>query len=101
MSAEMKVVIVLKDGKAAIGVKSPDCDPLLTTVEGGLEQALARVPALAQEAQAKWSQSPQNPKTTIVTTTPAPARTSTQVRSATTSKLAEQTRESDRKPNLF
>lgn len=70
MSREVKIVINLKEEKALVGIGSPNCDPCLTTLDGGLEQALARIPELLQQAEQRWSESPLNPKATIVTTPP-------------------------------
>ena len=74
---EFKVIITAKEGKCSVGIGSPNCDPQISTVEGGLEQALAKLPELIQQAQAKWSQSPRNPQSDIVPTPlpSPPART--------------------------
>jgi len=58
MSDEVKVVISLKGEKVSVGVQSPECDPLFAVVEGGLNQALERVPALLEEARTRWAESP-------------------------------------------
>ena len=55
MTAEIKVVISVKDSRGSIGLQSPDCDPIFTTLEGDLEAALARVPELVQQAQDRWA----------------------------------------------
>jgi hypothetical protein len=82
---EFKVIITAKEGKCSVGIGSPNCDPHLSTVEGGLEQALAKLPELIQQAQAKWSQSPRNHKSDIVPTPllSPPARTPSPSSSAT------------------
>jgi len=72
MNAQVKVVILLGEGKASVGVQSPGCDPQISIVEGGIEQALGRLPSLVKQAQEKWAQSPQNPQTDIVITPPIP-----------------------------
>ena len=72
MSAQVKIVILLREGKASVGVQSPGCDPQISIVEGGLEQALSKLPELIQQAQAKWSQSPRNPQSDIAIPPPAP-----------------------------
>ena len=74
MSAQVKIVILLREGKASVGVQSPGCDPQISIVEGGIEQALERVPGLVKQAQEKWAQSPCNPQSAIVPPSP-PART--------------------------
>ena len=60
-SNELKVVIIIKDSRVMLGVQSPDCDPVYTTLEGTLAAALKRVPKLVEEAKQKWSTSPLNP----------------------------------------
>ena len=82
---EFKVIITAKEGKCSVGIGSPNCDPQLSIVEGGLEQALAKLPELIQQAEQKWSQSPRNPQSDIVPTPPpsAPARTPSPASSAT------------------
>ena len=75
-SNELKVVIILKDDKIMLGVQSPDCDPLYTTLKGTLAAALKRVPKLVNEAKQKWSASPRNPNANLPTPAPTPARTS-------------------------
>jgi len=72
MNAQVKVVILLGEGKASVGIQSPGCDPQISIVEGGIEQALERVPSLVKQAQEKWAQSPQNPQTDIVIAPPGP-----------------------------
>lgn len=62
MSQEMKIVITLRENRGAIGIQSPDCDPLFSTFEGSLEQALEMVPGLVAEAQQKWDENPRYPK---------------------------------------
>ena len=62
MSGEVKIVIALKDNKGSIGVQSPDCDPIFTTFEGGLEQALGSVPVLVEDANRRWDENPHYPK---------------------------------------
>ena len=76
MASEIKVVIVLKDGRGTVGIQSPECDPVFSTVEGDLVTIAAELPALVQLAEVKWSTAPKNPKATIVeppSPPPAPA----------------------------
>jgi len=81
---ELKVVISLKDGKASLGVQAPDCDPVFAVLEGSLEEALEKVPALVAEAREKWDSSPRYPKTshqlTPAPSTPAQPQTPVQSR---------------------
>ena len=72
MNAQVKIVIVLKEGKSSVGVQTPGCDPQISIMECGLEEVLGKVPALVKQAQEKWAQSPQNPKTDIAIPPPAP-----------------------------
>jgi len=76
-SNELKIVIILKDDKIMLGVQSPDCDPVYTTLKGTLAAALKRVPKLVNEAKQKWSASPRNPNANLPAPPPTPARTST------------------------
>ena len=73
-SDELKVVIVLKGDRAMVGIQSPDCDPIFTTLEGGLPAALSQVPALVVSANAQWDANPKNPKAKLPE--PPPAATS-------------------------
>jgi len=73
ITAEIKVVIVLKENRGSIGVKALDCDPVFDIFEGGLEAALERVPGLVEEARQRWTESPKNPKTERSVPPPQPA----------------------------
>ncbi len=77
MNAQVKIVILLREGKTSVGVQSPGCDPQISIVEGGIEPALEKVPSLVKQAQGKWAQSLLNPKTDIAIPPPAlpPSRT--------------------------
>jgi len=74
MAREMKVVITLKENRGAIGISSPDCDPLFFTFEGGLEQALERLPGLVAEAELRWGCNPRHPRCQHDLASPAPAQ---------------------------
>jgi hypothetical protein len=89
VSAQLKIVIVLREGKASMGVQSPGCDPQISIVQGGIEQALGRVLGLVKQAQEKWAHSPQNPRTEIVTAQPSPSPTRTPSPANTASKTAQ------------
>lgn len=95
MSNELKVVITLKDGRGFIGIKSPDCDPILSVFEGDLPAALEMVPGLVQQAQEKWAESPQYPKGEV----PAPPAPKTPPRQTVATKAAAP--KSSVKPQLF
>lgn len=62
MSEELKLVIALKGNRVSLGVQAPGCDPVLVTLEGGLAQALERVPELVEEARQRWAERPTYPK---------------------------------------
>ncbi len=70
MPEELKVVITMREGKAAVGVQAPNCDPVLAVVQGGLADALTGVPALVTRAREQWQTNKQYPKSTRA---PAPA----------------------------
>lgn len=78
-SDELKVVILLKSGRAMVGIQSPDCDPVFSTFEGDLDAALSQVPALVESAKAQWDAHPRYPKANLPEPppSPAPARTAT------------------------
>ena len=61
-TSEFKVVIILKDNKAMLGVQSPDCDPVYKTMEGDLAAILQVVPALVAGARLQWAAAPRYPQ---------------------------------------
>ena len=69
---ELKVVIVLKEGRALVGVQSPDCDPVMSSFEGDLSAALQQVPALVDQANQQWDTNPRYPKANLPEEAPAP-----------------------------
>jgi len=72
MTAEIKVVISLKDSRGSIGIQSPNCDPVFTTLEGDLEAALERVTDLVQQAREKWAENARYPKADVPQPPPPP-----------------------------
>ena len=78
-SEELKIVIIVNPGGTMIGVQSPDCDPVYTTLKGNLAAALKRVPKLVEEAKQKWDANPLYPKAELPEPRPSstPARTTT------------------------
>jgi len=72
MASEIKIVILLKDGHGSVGIQSPECDPVFSTVEGDLVSIAAELPALVQLAEMKWSTSPKNPQAPVPPPPPAP-----------------------------
>ena len=69
---EMKVVIVMKADRIMLGVQAPECDPVYTTLKGGLGKALKRVPGLVAEAKQKWEATPRYPKANLPEPPPSP-----------------------------
>ncbi|MDP2730289.1 MAG: hypothetical protein Q8O55_07395 [Dehalococcoidales bacterium] len=69
---ELKIVIVIKDNRATIGVQAPDCDPVFETAEGDLSEILAHSHIAVDNARAKWATSKRNPKADLPAP-PAPA----------------------------
>jgi len=62
MSNELKVVISLKEGKAAVGVQAPECDPVFFELEGDLQTTLKAVPKFVEESKTRWETSKLYPK---------------------------------------
>ncbi len=82
---ELKIVIIIKDNHATIGVQAPDCDPVFETAEGDLSEILAHSHIAVDNARAKWATSKRNPKAELPTPpppAPRPATTSTSSRSS-------------------
>ena len=81
---ELKIVIVMKDDRAMLGVQSPDCDPVYKTMEGSLAKVLKQVPAIVAEAKQQWEANPRYPKADLPepAPSPTPARTPTTPRSS-------------------
>jgi len=73
---ELKVIILMKADKIMLGVQSPECDPVYTTMTGSLAAALKKVPALVKEAKEKWEANPRYPKADLPAppAPPTPAR---------------------------
>ena len=66
---EVKVIITVKGGRAAVGIQQTDCDPVFfTKEETTLPDVLAAVPGFVVEAGQKWGVSRRNPKADL----PAP-----------------------------
>ena len=75
---ELKVSIIIKGDRIFLGVQATDCDPKMTTLQGNLQAALARIPSFVEEANRQWDASPHNPKSAIPEPVPAaPFRTAT------------------------
>jgi len=83
---ELKVVIVIKDDRAMLGVQSPDCDPVYKTMEGSLAKVLKQVPALVAEAKQQWAANPRYPKADLPKPAPSPTPARTPPASSTPKK---------------
>ena len=81
MSDELKVVISLKESKAAVGVQAPECDPVFFGLQGDLQAALNTVPEFVEQAKTRWETSRLYPKCE----TPLPSQEKT---AATTSRVS-------------
>jgi len=79
---ELKIIIVMKDDRIMLGVQSPNCDPVITTMDGTLDSVLELVPSKVAEAKLKWETNPRYPKADLPepAPTPTPARTPTATR---------------------
>ena len=62
---DLKVNIIIKGDHIFLGVQATDCDPKMTTLQGNLQAALARIPSFVEEANRQWDASPHNPKSTV------------------------------------
>ncbi len=60
---ELKINIIIKGDRIFLGAQANDCDPKMTTLQGGLQAALERIPAFVEEANRQWDAAPRNPKT--------------------------------------
>ena len=84
-SEELKVVIIINDNGAMLGVQATDCDPVYKTLKGDLAAALKQVPKLVEEAKQKWDTNPRYPKAVMPepppSPSPSPARTTVATRS--------------------
>jgi len=59
--SKRKLVLEEHEGSVLAGITQEGCDPVLKTIAGTLEDALAEVPQLLTEAQEKWAGAPRNP----------------------------------------
>ncbi len=79
---ELKVNIIVKEGKVFLGAQATDCDPKMTVFDGDLQTALERIPAFIEVANREWDTTPHNPKSTIPEPTPPKPAASTTTRAA-------------------
>lgn len=99
---ELKVNIIIKGDHIFLGVQATDCDPKMTTLQGDLAAALARVPTFVEESNKQWDIASKNPKAPepVKPPTPPPAsRTATTSSSA--SKPAATALKQPAQPNFF
>ena len=83
----------MKADRVMLGVQSPNCDPVYTTMKGSLSAALKKVPAFVARAKQKWEANPLNPKADL----PEPAPSPTPARTPVTTQSAKKAQ----KPSFF
>lgn len=59
--AQRKIVLEEYEADVLVGIQKKDCDPVIKTVDGSIEEVLEKMPALIAEAEEKWATSPKNP----------------------------------------
>ena len=64
-SEELKVSMIIKGDRIFLGAQATDCDPKMTTLQGNLQTALARIPSFIEESNRQWDAAPHNPKSTV------------------------------------
>jgi hypothetical protein len=74
---ELKVSIIIKGDHIFLGAQATDCDPKMTTLQGDLAAALARVRTFVDECNAQWDISAKNPEAPKPAAPPPPVRTAT------------------------
>ena len=47
---DIKIVVSLKGERASVGVQAPECDPVLTVVDGRLDAVFSQLPSLIEQA---------------------------------------------------
>ncbi len=75
--SKRKLVLEEHEGSVLAGITQEGCDPVLKTIAGTLEDALAEVPQLLTEAQEKWAGAPRNPAYTPPKAAKRPAAAAT------------------------
>ncbi len=85
---ELKIVIMLKENRAIIGVQSPDADPIYETMQGTMEEVIERIPKTVEFARARWAVSKKNPQAELPTPLPADPRPASTPRIATSRPIA-------------
>jgi hypothetical protein len=78
-----QLVLTEKDGSVMVGVQKDDTDPFIDTVQGDLETAIASIPKLLKDAEAKWTVSPKNPEYKAPAPEKEPVKTTGKKKTAT------------------
>jgi len=72
--SKRKLVLEEHENSVLVGIMQEGCDPVIRTVEGSLDEALAYIPKLLGQAQEEWAVSPKKPAyTPPVAPKPVPA----------------------------
>ena len=71
--SQLKIVISLNSERSSVGISKPDCDPIFSIVEGGLDAVIAKLADLVRAAEEKFAASPRNPQSNLPEPKPAPA----------------------------
>ena len=94
---ELKINIIIKGDHVFLGAQATDCDPKMTTLEGDLQAALARIPAFVEESNWQWDVAARNPRSSV----PEPAAPSAPARTATTSTASKPAAAKPNQPSFF
>lgn len=99
---ELKIVLIVKNNRALIGVQSPDCDPVYETMDGDLAAALPWVPKTVEMAKLRWATNKRNPKADLPKPPiPTPVATSSQPTGTTKKKAAAVAAATPPQPKFF
>jgi septal ring-binding cell division protein DamX len=94
---ELRINIIIKGDHIFLGAQAADCDPKMTTLQGDLQAALARIPSFVEESNQQWDVSARNPKSSI----PEPVAPSAPARTATTSTASKPAATKPNQPSFF
>ena len=97
--SDIKVVILFKENRGLIGVQSPDCDPIFSTVEGDMVAIAAELTGLVESAQVKFTAAPKNPPSSLPKS--EPAAVSTGVARTTSARPVKTKTKDETRPSLF
>ena len=59
--SKRRLVLEEQENSVLVGIMQENCDPVVRTVEGTLDDALAYIPKFLSEAQEEWAVSPKEP----------------------------------------